>query len=265
VTRTFRVWPFVAAPGAAAAVVLTGALFLAGSPSLKGFYRFELAAVEAAGFIGCLAAATRFRRGDYLRGAWTLLAACFLLIFLGDLTLTDGLFSGYAWTGLANGILTILANLAQIGGTWMLAHAWRVAGIELPGSRRNRVLMALAALALALAAAGPPALVSLRLVLKGDASYLVSLSSCIGDIVAFALIAPMLLTALALRGGILCWPFALLSASLVSWLCFDAALTLAPVAGWPDADLKLIYECFRALACTLGGAAGYSQRMASRR
>ena len=165
------------------------------------------------------------------------------------------------WTALANGILTVVANASTVVGMWMLAHAFRAAGIELPGSRASRVAVQLFALALALGAAGPPAFIELRALLHGQVSHLANLASCIGDIVAFSLIAPMLMTAVALRGGLLSWPFALLTASLVSWLCFDATFTLAPLTGRSDADVKLMLEFFRALACTFGGGAGYAQRL----
>jgi hypothetical protein len=169
--------------------------------------------------------------------------------------------SDRSWTALANGILTVVANASTVVGMWMLAHAFRAAGIELPGSRASRVAVQLLALALALGAAGPPAAIELRALLHGQVSHLANLASCIGDIIAFSLIAPMLMTALALRGGLLSWPFALLTASLVSWLCFDATFTLAPLTGRSDADVKLMLEFFRALACTFGGAAGYAQRL----
>jgi hypothetical protein len=258
-----RLWPLAVLPVTAAVAVVVGGLLLAGSAFLPDFYRAELAMVEFTAFIGAVAAASRFARGDYQRRAWTLIGVCSLLILIGDLTLTTGVFSNRPWTPLANGVLTVAANTAAIVGTWMLAHAWRVAGIELPGSRASRVTVGLLALALALAAAGPPAFIELRGLFQGGVSHLANVASCLGDIVSFSLIAPMLLTAVALRGGLLCWPFALLTAALVSWLCVDATITLAPMAGYSDADVKLMLEFFRALACTFGGAAGFAQRLAA--
>jgi hypothetical protein len=258
-----RVWMLVVLPVTVAIAVVAGARWLTGSAFLPDFYRAELAVVEFIGLVGCMAAAHRFGRGDYLRRAWILIGLCFLLILIGDLTLTTGVFSDRSWTQLANGILTVVANASTIVGTWMLAHAFRAAGIELPGSRASRVAVHLLALALALGAAGPPAAIELRALLQGQISHLTSLASCIGDIIAFSLIAPMLLTALALRGGLLSWPFALLTAGLVSWLCFDATFTLAPLAGRSDAEVKLMLEFFRALACTFSGAAGFAQRLAA--
>ena len=254
-----RTWLLVALPVAVAIGVVVGALALSGSIFLPDFYRAELALVELTGLVGSLAAAGRFACRDYLRRAWMLIGGSSLLLLVGDLTLTTGVFSDRPWTPLANGILTVVANVSPIVGTWMLAHAWRVAGIELPGSVKGRAAVRLLAIGLALAAAGTPAVIELRGLLDGDVSHLTSLSSCVGDIVTFSMIAPMLLTAVALRGGLLAWPFALLTASLVSWLCFDATFALAPLAGASAADAKIVLEAFRALAFTFGGAAGFAQ------
>ena len=258
-----RPWLLVVLPLTVGIAVVVGVLLLTGSPFLPDFFRAELALVEFTGLVGCLAAASRFERGDYLRRAWMLIGLCFLLIMIGDLTLTTGVFSDRPWTALANGILTVVANASTVVGTWLMARALRVAGIELPGSRASRVAVRLLALALALGAAGPAGFIELRALLQGQISHLTNLASCLGDIIAFSLIAPMLLTAVALRGGLLSWPFGLLTAGLVSWLCFDATFTLAPLAGRSDADVKLALEFFRALACTFGGAAGIAQRLAA--
>jgi hypothetical protein len=246
-----------------AVAVLSGALALAGSALLSDFYRAELAVVELAGLAGGLAAAGRFAPGDYQRRAWILIASCPLLLLLGDLTLTTGVFSDRPWTPLANGILTVVANVGPVAGTWILARAWRVAGLELPGSEAGRVAARALVIALALAATGAPTLIELRALLAGDGSHLTNLASSVGDMITFSMIAPLFLTAVALRGGLLAWPFALLTASLFAWLGFDATITLAPLTGASDADVKVVLEVFRALAFTSGGAAGLAQRWAA--
>src|SRR5262249_37552888 len=138
-------------------------------------------------------------------------------------------FSHYPWTPLANGILTFVANTGQVTGVVMLARAWRVAGIDLPGSRRTQVLVYVAAFALSLTAAGTPIPGYVQAVVKGQVTEnMMWLASSLGDIVSFSLIAPVLLTALALRGGLLSWPWAFLTTSLLSWLCVDAINAFTP-------------------------------------
>jgi hypothetical protein len=254
-----------AVPLAAATLIALGAFLLAESPALPSFYRFELATVEASGFVGCLVAGRQFEAGHFLRRAWFLIGACYALIFVGDLTLTTGVFSQYPWTPLANGILTIVANASQIAGTWMLARAWRVAGLTLPGSRRAQIGVYAAAFALAVVAAGTSLPSYVRAIARGEIGQnLMWLASSVGDIVSFSLIAPMLLTALALRGGMLSWPWAFFTASLLSWLGVDAVVYFGPSIHLSDAHAKLALEIFRGMACTFGMSAGFAQRLVSR-
>ena len=78
---------------------------------------------------------------------------------------------------------------------------------------------------------------------------------------SFSLIAPFLLTALALRGGSLGWTWGLLTASLVGWLLFDAATAYAPAVIGP-VHAHTLSEIFRLFACTLALGAGIAQRWA---
>ena len=242
------------------ALLLTIALATS-SGDRTGLYRVELGVVEGLGFWGCLAAALIFESGDYLRRAWLLEMSCFGLIFVGDLTLTTGIFSDKPWTALANGVLTLAANAAAMGGTYKLAHAARVAGIEMPGTESARRGVGALALAFALLSAGPAAVLSARQVIGGDMGGLMYFASCLGDIFCFAMIAPLLLTTIAMRGGLLAWPWGFRTASGLAWLVFDAIQTLAPIVFHisPE-DARPIQEVARCVACTCAFSAGLAQR-----
>jgi hypothetical protein len=242
------------------ATVLSVALAVTG-PDRAGLYRLELAIFEVLGFWGCLAAALIFENGDYLRRAWLLEMSCFGLIFVGDLTLTTGVFSDRPWTALANGVLTLAANAGAMGGTYLLARAARVAGIEMPGSDATRRGVQVLALAFALLAAGPAAVISARQVIGGDQSGLMYFASCMGDIFCFTLIAPLLMTTIAMRGGLLAWPWGFMTASGLAWLTFDGVQTLAPmVLGISAEEARPVLEVARCLACTCAFSAGLAQR-----
>jgi len=242
------------------ATLLSIALAVSG-PETAGLYRVELAIVEGLGFWGCLAAALIFESGDYLRRAWFLEMSCFGLIFVGDLTLTTGIFSNRPWTALANGVLTLAANACAMGGTFKLARAARVAGIEMPGSDATRRGVQALALAVALLAAGPAAIISARQVMAGDQGGLMYFASCLGDIFCFALIAPLLMTTVAMRGGLLAWPWGFRTASGLAWLVFDAVQTLAPtVFGVSTEAVRPFQEVARCVACTCAFSAGLAQR-----
>jgi hypothetical protein len=246
--------PLVSATLLAIAFATTG-------PDRAELYRTELAIVEGLGFWGCLAAALIFDGGDYLRRAWLLEMSCYGLIFVGDLTLTTGIFSNRPWTALANGVLTLAANAGAMGGTFLLARAGRVAGIEMPGSTATRRGVQGLALAFALLAAGPAAFISLRRVVEGDHGGLMYFASCMGDIFCFALIAPLLLTTVAMRGGLLAWPWGFMTASGLAWLTFDAVQTLSPILfGVSAEDARPVLEVARCLACTCAFSAGLAQR-----
>ena len=243
------------------AALLTIALALTTGGERAGLYRAELAIVEGLGFWGCLAAALIFEGGDYLRRAWLLEMSCFGLIFIGDLTLTTGVFSNKPWTALANGLLTLTANAGAMGGTFMLARATRVAGIEMPGSDNARRGVQALALTIALVAAGPAAVISARQVIAGNQTGLMYLASCLGDIFCFSLIAPLLLTTVAMRGGLLAWPWGFMTASGLAWLTFDGVQTLAPIVlGISAEDARPVLEVARCLACTCAFSAGLAQR-----
>jgi hypothetical protein len=243
------------------AAVLTLALVLTSGHERAGLYRAELAIVEGLGFWGCLAAALIFEGGDYMRRAWLLEMSCFGLIFVGDLTLTTGVFSNRPWTALANGVLTLTANAGAMGGTFMLARATRVAGIEMPGSANARHGVQVLALAVALVAAGPAAVISARQVLAGDQTGLMYFASCLGDIFCFSLIAPLLLTTVAMRGGLLAWPWGFMTASGLAWLIFDGVQTLSPIVlGISAEEARPVLEVARCLACTCAFSAGLAQR-----
>jgi hypothetical protein len=235
------------------------ALFLIG-PDRAAFYRTEVAIAEAFALLGTLAAALQLQRGDYLRNAWLLFAFSYLLYFVGDLTLTTGVFSERSWTPLANGILTVVGNVAAAKSTWMLARASRIAGLEPPWSAPVRIAIQLVAIGLALVATGGATLTYTRQVAQGELESIRMLASCMGDIFCFSLLAPMFLTALSLRGGVLVWTWTLLTLSGLAWLGVDGAATFLPTIGVSEPTSQAIFETLRCVANAFLGTAGLYQR-----
>jgi hypothetical protein len=123
------------------------------------------------------------------------------------------------------------------------------------------VLVTLGVAVVALAVAGPVAWRHLQTILAGDWGNLVMLVSAVVDILALCLIAPLLMTTLALRGGIVSWPWGLVTASLFCWLLYDVAAGLrgSLFPGFPLTDV------FRGLAENYLFAAGLAQRFVVRR
>jgi hypothetical protein len=253
--------PFVVA----AALILVWRL-TAGSAAQALVMRVEIEGIKTLALVGCIVAAYAFDRGDYMRRAWLLSGSCYAFLLLRDLTLGQ-------WTPWAPGprlvgvptelfesALVLVGNLGAVLGTLMLARAWQVAGLDEAVSAGKRRALFIVALVIAIVVVGVNVRNDFMALGDGNLSALVMLASDVGDVVSLALIAPVLLTALALRGGLLLWPWALLTASMVGWLFYDA---FTSVTGHIDMGhpLRLTGEVFRSLACTYAFAAGLAQRI----
>lgn len=249
-------------PLVVAAVYVAVCLTIGGGPARRPFMRAEIETVKSLALIGCWAAAFRFDRKDYLRWAWFLSGLCYFFILLRDgIFLPHLLGQGRGIDYLEGGVI-LIANISSIIGTALMARAWTVAGLEPPGTRVGRTAIIGIAIVIALAIAGPAVYVDIRNLATGTPVSLVGAASDFGDIVSFCLIAPVLLTALALRGGSLVWPWSLLTASMLGWLFYDGT---SLIGGWLHADavtLRTISDSFRSLACLFALSAGLAQRMA---
>ncbi|MES1244530.1 MAG: hypothetical protein ABUT39_23190 [Acidobacteriota bacterium] len=214
-----------------------------------GFVAGQRILVRILAAAGCWAAASAFESGDRLRRAWLWLGIGTLFILARDLLRLSPVFAPSPEPQAAHILTTlgILANLAELVGIWRLARAWSLLTIDRPGGRAGLAAVFLVTSALALGVAGPGALHAVR------AHDLILVTSALVDIVTLCLIAPLLLTALALRGGTFFWPWALITASRLSWLLYDAVAGLAPGGALQLPDL------FRGLAENFLFVAGLAQ------
>jgi hypothetical protein len=215
-------------------------------------------AAMAGGVVGALS----FERGDRLRRAWLLMAA-YLAIGVCKVILWGsprhfgpavGLLPS-SQTALSNGIATTLINVLSVGGLWLFARVWHDTGVSPPW--RGRITMA--AFVLGMVIGGPPAWRDLQAIVSGHAGlHIGGLASDLGDILSITLAGPILVTAISMRGGLLVWPWAILTLSSIGWLLFDA-VQLLPTEWVPVLDLGTIM--FATLSC---GAAGLAHRWAVR-
>jgi hypothetical protein len=120
------------------------------------------------------------------------------------------------------------------------------------------------AAAVAIAVVGVPASKHLSTLLAGDAGAIPFLLSDVGDAISLCLIAPLALTAFAMRGGSLVWPWGLLATSFLFWLWYDAAPVLSELFGLDRPRAKLLGEAGRVLACGFTFVAGWAQRQVNR-
>jgi hypothetical protein len=243
--------------------LFVAAMLAAGDAHGAVVLRVEVEAAKLVSLAGGLIAAAAFDRGDYLRRGWALVATCNALLLVRDATLVPGMpqtVLGMSLATLQTLIITV-GNASSVAGIVILARAWSVAGLEPAGSKLTRRSVMLGATLIALVVSGPAIIGDMSAITSGDG--LTSLVSDAADAVSLVVIAPVLLTALALRGGVLRWPFGLLTASLIFWLGYDAEIGLRHVLGISRVPAAVITtEVFRGLALVFGFSAGIAQRLA---
>jgi hypothetical protein len=225
----------------------------------------EVETVKIFALAGSLAAASAFDRGDYLRRAWLVHGFCYVFLLLRDLLFTvwfdhygDGAAAQYL-----EPVLVILANACGVIGVWMLSRTWEVAGIALPWSPGQRLLVRTLGVVVGIAIAGPTLYLEIGHALQGKVLSIVLVISGIADVLSLALIVPVMLTALALRGGLLLWPWGLFTAGALSWLLYDFTGLMRHLAHIEPDTAKMWREFFRAMACTFCLSTGIAQRWVS--
>lgn len=253
--RWLALFPLLYAAVFAAIVWLLG-----GSGNLGSFIDGQRLLVRVLAIVGCWAAFSAFASGDHLRRAWMWLGVATVLVLVRDLIrlfAASGDAAAIDWTVSALGVLS---NVALLAGVWMLARAWKVAAISLPGGETGVGVVTVVAAILALAVAGPGALKHFQSLVAGDWSALILLVSAVVDILSLCLLAPLLLTTISLRGGLFAWPWGLVTASMLCWLLYDAAaaFSAAFASGFP------LTELFRGMAENFLFAAGMAQSFAVR-
>ncbi len=242
-----------------AAVFAIVAWLLLDAAALGSFIIGQRLILRVLAIVGCVAAATVFEGGEHLRRVWWLLGVAAILIFLRDVLNLPPFELAESSPEVGPLVLQALgvgSNLASLAGLALFAFTWKKASVVLPGGSSRVVLVTLAAVVLALLLAGPPALEQADRLAAGDDGALILLVSAVVDILSLCLLAPLLLTAMALKGGTLGWPWALLSASILSWLLYDAAAFYATDVAFP------LTEVFRDMAVGYLFAAGMAQRFA---
>jgi hypothetical protein len=248
--------------GALIPVFIMLGLEVAGSRQIA--LRVEIETVKMLGLAGSIIAALSFGRGEHLRRAWLLNGSCYGFLLLRDLlfgvwlTRESGQPSQYL-----EAVLVLIANAGAVMGWWMLARTWEVAGIALPWSATQRLIVRLLGVVVGAAIAGPSLYSSIDGALRGEVRAIVFVVSSAGDIVMLALIVPVLLTTLALRGGLLSWPWGLMTASQFGWLFYDATLTIRLFVQMERDTATMWSEFFRAIACLYCFSAGIAQRAVS--
>jgi hypothetical protein len=235
---------------AAAAVLLLVAG--AGWPSDQSpAWRLEGVAVKALAALGAAAAAFAFGPRSRLRPAWATVAVAYALLAAKTFPVAGG-------DLLPAHLGTLAANLLAPLGSFLMVRAWYGAGLTPAIPLVRRWALPALTFALALAVAGPSLVADVRR-MGHDPSATLLVFSWLGDIASITLLAPLLLIALAMRGGRLAWPWGLLAAGEVCWLLYDLVPSLAPGLVSSVDGVRALAEVMRSSACLLHAAAGLAQ------
>lgn len=243
-------------------VALLDVLFVRGMSTESRFLynaivRIALLALTA--FAAGLAAHKFGWWNEYAGRAWTLFFVEFAV-----LTVSEVLRRFFVDASLGYEIAVVVANLAAIGAYILMARSLSAAGLESTATPLVKTLVFVAALILAILLC-KDAMKAGYDSLSSDTPRLSRLVSPAADVVTFLLVAPLLLTALALRGGQLSWIFGCLTIGTIGWMVNQGADFLATLAGGGDDAVRALRMVGFAMACLFIAAAALTQWLAARR
>jgi hypothetical protein len=207
-------------------------------------------------------AALTYDRGEPMRPGWLMLSASYLVLVPGLLRMgpkASGLYATLPPPAWVASVTSIACGALAVTGFLLLSRAWRALGLDTT-SRTGRLVAQLVALGVAAALAGPDLVEQLPAALRGDVAAAGDVITDLLDGALFIVAVPVLRAALALGGGLVAWPWVLLTASLAAWLGYDAAEVYGSVAGLDDRTVRVIEEVARSLGASFAFAAGVAQR-----
>ena len=252
----------IAIPVVTAIAYLIVQSFFAEGDARKLFFTTEIATMKTVRRGRLLIAASRYRRREYMGIAWYLIGIDYFLLFVKDLLFGKVVHLPNLDPELASTLRVIFVIIGNTRLGDRLHHAarvWHVAGIALPGSRRLQFAAMIVGIGIAIAIVGWGTWQDIGHLRQGDKEACVAVASNLGDIVSFSAIAPILLTAIAMRGGALAWPWALVTLSNVGLAALRHVVELRAPVGALGARL-----CASSPSSGAGKAASWRSRRVSR-
>jgi hypothetical protein len=230
-------------------------------PLAGAFFGWAIAMYLFAAF-GTLVAALTYERGEPMRPGWLLISASYLVLVPVLLRVgpkPSGLYGAVHAAPWLASVGSILSGALAVTGFLLLSRAWHALRLD-GSSRAGRLVAPLVALAVAAALAGPELVERFPAAVTGDMAAIGDVITDLLDGALFVVAVPVLRAALALGGGLVAWPWVLLTASLVAWLGYDAAAVYGGGAGIDDRTVRVIEEVMRTLGAAFAFAAGVAQR-----
>lgn len=223
------------------------------------YHRVVLILVALTTALSAFLTSRYFAREDRLFACWFLIGTGYSLAALRYLLRIITLINGMTFDQTMLNAFLIAQNLAIAVALLLFVRAWHATGLAAPGSRSTQLMMIFAGIIVAIVVGGFP-------LLRGFASASsdgVLFVSTLGDMAGIALIVPLALSALAMRGGLLMHTWVYLAASEAVWLVYDLWYALRPAVLAPN-TVRGIEEGIRVVAILFAFAATVAQRRAIR-
>lgn len=220
------------------------------------YHRVVLIGAALATAISAFVTTKHFAREDRLFACWLLVGAGYSLAAIRYVLRVITLVTGAAFNPTLLNVMLILQNVAIAVALFLFVRAWRATGLAAPGSRGAQLLSILGGVAIAVLVGGYP-------LIRGIATAnvdLVLFVSTLGDMVGIALIVPLAMSALAMRGGLLMHTWIYLAASEVAWLLYDIWYAVRPSLTLTLPVGRGIEEGVRVIAVLFAFAATVAQR-----
>ena len=224
------------------------------------YHRVVLIAVAGATAASAFLTMSRFAREDRLHACWMLVGAGYGLAATRYILRVISLLTGAVFNQTMLNAMLILQNVAIAVALFLFVRAWRATGLAAPGSRMTQILWTAIGIIIAVVVGGYPLL---RGIANANAD-LVLMVSTLGDMVGLALIVPLTMSALAMRGGLLMHTWIYLAASEVAWLCYDLWYAFRPGMALSLEVGRGVEEAIRVVAILFAFAATVAQRRAMR-
>ncbi len=243
--------------------VLVGYLTFMDTDYFSGFFLVERFFSRLIAISGGVIAASAFGKGEPARRAWICIAISMLVFIVLDAVPSIGLQPGetFASSSVARGLIGSTSNVLYVIGVWLLVRTWRLVGLELQGSRSARWAVVAVVIILIGLIIGPAVRADFGNFVHGDFEAIFGVIANLADGLTLVLVAPLLLAAVSLRGGLLSWPYLFLTVGQLFWLLLDGLLFSGPGLGFSDLTIKIGGEVLRCLASASLLSAGLAQRL----
>lgn len=220
------------------------------------YHRVVLIGAALATAVSAFVTTKHFAREDRLFACWSIIGAGYSLAAIRYMLRVITLVTGATFNATMLNAMLILQNVAIAVALFLFVRAWHATGLAAPGSRGAQFLSILGGVAVAVLVGGYP-------LLRGIATAnldLVLLVSTLGDMVGIALIVPLAMSALAMRGGLLMHTWIYLAASEAAWLTYDIWYSVRPSLALTLPVGRGIEEAIRIVAVLFAFAATVAQR-----